>query len=344
VAALSTKQINDLPDSVFGYIESGGKEDKQGKTVPRSKRHYPVHDPAHVRNALSRIGQGAKFGKLASPAVLAAARKFNVKASAYVSLAPDGEPTPPQASTSTDGRKWQSVAARQERVAQRLAGRSNDTGLDVEARKRKAELLATTLERRTFSVTDGLELRQKPGGNLRLVGYASVTGFPYEVGHFQETIERGAFKRTLGQNCDVGLLLNQGRSGSGLPLARTGHNMVLAEDDNGLRVEADLDADDPDVHLLARKMDRGLVDEMSIAFRVPRGGDEWTDDYTRRTIREVNLHKGDVSVVDRGANEATIAMVRSRATGRTRTARMSDLRLTRLRQEAVANELRKVKT
>ena len=36
-------------------------KDASGKTVPRSLRHFPVHDAAHVRNALSRAPQ-SPFG------------------------------------------------------------------------------------------------------------------------------------------------------------------------------------------------------------------------------------------------------------------------------------------
>ena len=45
-AAMSVKDINDLPDSDFAYIEPGGEKDDDGKTVPRSLRHYPIHDEA----------------------------------------------------------------------------------------------------------------------------------------------------------------------------------------------------------------------------------------------------------------------------------------------------------
>jgi len=62
-ATWSTKFVNDLPDSSFLYIESGGKKDAGGKTTPRSLRHFPVKDAdgkvdlPHVKNALSRIPQ-----------------------------------------------------------------------------------------------------------------------------------------------------------------------------------------------------------------------------------------------------------------------------------------------
>ena len=59
----TTSYINDLPDSAFLYIESGGEKDRDGKTVPRTLRHWPVRnhqgnlDPPHIRNALARMSQ-----------------------------------------------------------------------------------------------------------------------------------------------------------------------------------------------------------------------------------------------------------------------------------------------
>jgi phage head maturation protease len=57
--------INDLPDSAFACIDPGGDKDDEGKTVPRSLRHYPHHNAAgdvdmpHLRNAMSRVAQQA---------------------------------------------------------------------------------------------------------------------------------------------------------------------------------------------------------------------------------------------------------------------------------------------
>jgi HK97 family phage prohead protease len=75
---MSSGSINDLPDSAFAYIEPGGKKDDQGKTVPRSLRHFPIHDAAHVRNALARAPQ-SPFGDKAMPKIRAAAKKFGIK-------------------------------------------------------------------------------------------------------------------------------------------------------------------------------------------------------------------------------------------------------------------------
>jgi len=78
-AEMTARSINDLPDSAFAYIEPGGSKDEQGKTVPRSKRHFPIHDAAHVRNALARAPQ-SPFGDKAMPKIRAAAKKFGIQA------------------------------------------------------------------------------------------------------------------------------------------------------------------------------------------------------------------------------------------------------------------------
>src|SRR5215469_6574903 len=77
MAEMSTADINDLPDDAFAYIEPGGSKDSGGKTVPRSLRHFPVHDAAHTRNALSRAPQ-SPFGDRAMPKIRAAAKKFGI--------------------------------------------------------------------------------------------------------------------------------------------------------------------------------------------------------------------------------------------------------------------------
>jgi len=76
-ADMSAKSINDLDDSDFAYIEPGGKKDDEGKTTPRSLRHFPVNDAAHVRNALSRAPQ-SPFGEKAMPKIKARAKALGI--------------------------------------------------------------------------------------------------------------------------------------------------------------------------------------------------------------------------------------------------------------------------
>lgn len=165
----------------------------------------------------------------------------------------------------------------------------------------------TTLQRRATPFRD-VELRAKPDGSggeaLTFTGYASVTEVGYEMsdwlGAYTEVIRSGAFKKTLSEDADVPFLVNHG----GLTLARTkSGTMTLAEDDTGLHVEARLDPASPHVVALRSAMDRGDVDEMSFGFWITR--QQWSPDYEQLDVIEVSLNKGDVSVVNYGANPAT---------------------------------------
>jgi len=163
---------------------------------------------------------------------------------------------------------------------------------------------------------EGAELRSIDNGSggktLRFTGYASVTETPYEMydflGEYSEVIRQGSFARTLSAGADVPFYVNHG----GLTLARTKSGTLrLAEDSTGLHVEADLDPRAPSVLDLQVAMERKDIDEMSFGFRVT--AQEWSPDWTQRDITEVDLNKGDVSVVNYGANPATAgATMRSR--------------------------------
>jgi HK97 family phage prohead protease len=129
----------------------------------------------------------------------------------------------------------------------------------------------------------------------------------YDMGWYTERIMIGAFANTLNRSPDVQLLVNH----EGLPLARTTNGTLdLREDaDQGLVFEARVDSADPDAQTLARKVESGLMDQCSFAFRVLR--QNWSDDHDVREITEVDLNRGDVSVVNYGANPKTSAAVRS---------------------------------
>lgn len=112
-AQMTSSSINDLPDSAFAYIESGGTKDSEGKTVPRSLRHFPIHDAAHVRNALSRAPQ-SPFGKQAMPKIMAAAKKFGIDASGMNDAEPTGLPersVPFEMTSGGDGLSFEGYAA-----------------------------------------------------------------------------------------------------------------------------------------------------------------------------------------------------------------------------------------
>ncbi|MER8197066.1 HK97 family phage prohead protease [Streptomyces microflavus] len=163
---------------------------------------------------------------------------------------------------------------------------------------------ASGVVRRAFPVQ--LEVRAKPGAAAvsTVEGYASVTESPFEMwdwlGMYHEVVRAGAFGKTLGENPQVQLLLNHG----GLAMAYTkAGTLRLAEDSTGLHMEADVSTKRSDVSDMLAALDDGSVDEMSFAFRVTR--QLWSPDYDQRDIIEVDLHRGDVSVVNFGANPAT---------------------------------------
>jgi HK97 family phage prohead protease len=123
-------------------------------------------------------------------------------------------------------------------------------------------------------------------------GYAAVFNEEANIGGwFREVIAPGAFRKAIGRD-DVVFVINH----DGLPLARTRSGTLrLTEDDHGLKMETELDPEDPDVKSIVPKMKRGDLDKMSFAF-VPTV-QEWDEsgDIPLRTIREVELY--DVSIV-----------------------------------------------
>lgn len=157
----------------------------------------------------------------------------------------------------------------------------------------------------------GLELRieaRAEGEGRKLTGYAAVFGETTRIGsYFTERLDPGAFAGRLGD--DVRLLINH----DGLPLARTKSGTLrLSEDEKGLRIEADLDERDPDVAALIPKMERGDLNQMSFAFSMSGGVEEWDDsqDPPLRTIKRVG-ELMDVSVVTYPAYPTTEAALRS---------------------------------
>jgi HK97 family phage prohead protease len=179
----------------------------------------------------------------------------------------------------------------------------------LQRQRQRAESLRSSrsLERRSFSVRS-CEVRDGAGEGepIRFSGYPSLTETPYTVGDFTEPIQRGAFKRTLKENPDVVFRVEH----QGLPLARTERpdstspgTLRLEETERGLKVDAEFDPEDPDAIQLRRKMLNGLVDEMSFASRC--NDDEWSKDWSERTVKSVTLHGGDVSAVTFGASPTT---------------------------------------
>lgn len=163
------------------------------------------------------------------------------------------------------------------------------------------------LTREVRAVSTEFEVRADETGTVTFDGVASVVDAPYQVrdmfGEFQETIAKGAFRKTLAEKADVRLLVNH----EGVPLARTKARTLKLSASPDLRAVAELDPANPDVQRIQSAMTRGDLDQMSIGMRVHR--QEWNEDYTERTIREAELF--DVSVVTYPASPTTTASLRS---------------------------------
>ena len=186
-------------------------------------------------------------------------------------------------------------------------------GMPLELRIQRRSSMLRVPERLALQFgASGVEMRAKANGTggtkFQFNGYATVYNHLFDMwdfwgDEFAEQVAPGAGARTLANNCDVPFLV--GHNDAGIPMARTkSGTMTLGEDSHGLWVDAPgLDGSLEQIRQLASAVERGDMDEMSMAFMAVR--QEWSPDYMQRTITEYDLHKGDVSVVVFGANDGT---------------------------------------
>ncbi|MCU1659307.1 MAG: phage prohead protease, family [Pseudonocardiales bacterium] len=150
-----------------------------------------------------------------------------------------------------------------------------------------------------------LEVRGKSGSFVEIRGYATVYDNLYPMwdsfGEYREKIRPNAGKKTLAEGPDVALLTNH----TDLTMARTkvGSRLKLGEDSRGLEWIATVNTARSDVRNVVIAIEDGDISECSFAFRVTR--QEWSPDYDQRDIIEYDLSRGDVSIVNFGANPAT---------------------------------------
>lgn len=176
---------------------------------------------------------------------------------------------------------------------------------------------------------------REDGDEFRVQGYAAVFDQEADIaGLFRERIAPGAFREAIGRD-DV--LFNFNHDDATVMARTSSGTLKLAEDDRGLRIEASLATDDPDVQRIRSKMRRGDLDKMSFAFFSDR--EEWDDtgETPVRTIRQASLH--DVSVVTTPAYAGTEIgermLAEARAAARRRNFRAAASRLRMKRDLAV---------
>jgi HK97 family phage prohead protease len=145
----------------------------------------------------------------------------------------------------------------------------------------------------------------------QLDGYATVFGRAYEMwdffGPYSEIVEAGAADDTIAADPDVAFLVNH----RGVTMARTTNKTLELEADAlGLRSRAFLSPKRQDVRDLVVAVDDKDITEMSFAFLITEGG--WNDDFTEFRIKQFDIHRGDVSAVNYGANPYTSIAARAR--------------------------------
>jgi HK97 family phage prohead protease len=166
---------------------------------------------------------------------------------------------------------------------------------------------STIMETRAHFVDD-MEIRAV-GEKMTFKGYAAVFNSDSEPLPFIEQIKPGAFSRTLKSRNNIRMYVNHNDSQL-LASTRSG-TLRLQEDSKGLLAEADLPMT-TDGRNMSILLEQRIVDSMSFGFSVPRGGDTWSPDGSRRTLTEVRLHEVSV-VTGQPAYAATTASVRKLA-------------------------------
>jgi HK97 family phage prohead protease len=202
---MSSKSINDLDDDQFAYIQDGGHKDAEGKTTPRSLRHFPIHDAAHVRNALARASQ-SPFGEKAMPKIRAAAKKFGVEVG--------------------DDNSRSDLLATQPGIITRTYPLD-----DIDVQKGRL-----TCERCGQDATGRLV-------DAYAAVFRSQTEIYDDQGHYIEEIDPAAFNRTINNSSqngyrNVSVFYNHGRTLYGTPSESgsisLGHVAAIRSDANGL--------------------------------------------------------------------------------------------------------------
>ena len=167
---------------------------------------------------------------------------------------------------------------------------------------------ATTVMETRAHFVDDMEIRSV-GDKMTFKGYAAVFNSDSEPLPFIEQIKPGAFARTLKSRNNIRMYVNHNDSQL-LASTRSG-TLRLQEDSKGLLAEADLPMT-TDGRNMSILLEQRIVDSMSFGFSVPRGGDTWSPDGSRRTLTEVRLHEVSV-VTGQPAYAATTASVRKLA-------------------------------
>ena len=165
---------------------------------------------------------------------------------------------------------------------------------------------------RSLPLNADYEIRDIEGGNPEFTGYAAVFNSDSEPLPFIETIQPGAFARSLKSDRDLTFVMDHDETK--LLASRRAKTLRLSEDSRGLLVEASLPNTDYGRNLVELH-NRGEARSMSFTFRVTKEGESWSANNKRRTLTDVKL--GHVAVLTGlpPAYRQTTASIRSLAYG-----------------------------
>jgi HK97 family phage prohead protease len=143
-------------------------------------------------------------------------------------------------------------------------------------------------------------------------GYATVFEVGYDMwdwaGPYTEIVSTGSADNTLSRSPDTVFLINH----MGLALARTAiaNTLDLGADGTGMWDRAWLNPQRTEVQNLVTNINDKITTEQSFAFMIDDGA--WSEDFTTFRINAFDIHRGDVSAVNFGANPYTSIGARSR--------------------------------
>lgn len=169
-------------------------------------------------------------------------------------------------------------------------------------------------EIRFAHVSDFTIERREEEGKLIVEGYAAIYDSETLIGGeewgFYERIEQGAF-----DGADLRDVPFKYNHSDAVPiLARTRNkSLVLTPDKKGLHVRAEF-LDTTDGIDMYKRIKSGLIDKMSFAFTIKKGGDTWTQKDGETPHRSITQFDRiwDVSAVDLPAYDDTSIFARSR--------------------------------
>lgn len=157
------------------------------------------------------------------------------------------------------------------------------------------------------------EIRNMGEGESRTIeGYASVFTEEFQQltnywgEPFFERVAKGAFLKTLNDSHDIFMLVNHDWN---KVVGRTGSNLELREDENGLWFQVDI-PNTTDGNDLLENVRLGLIKGCSFGFNVLRQTTKWNDGSFYRTIDEVELFE--VTATPIPAYEGTELTARSK--------------------------------